>query len=99
MTTRTLRDRPNSMNRHRDELRDEITALKQDFDRVQADLRDITDELIDSGRDAARHARDSVSRAAHESRDAISRHPIAFCVGAAGVGLLAGALVAWNTRR
>jgi len=93
MTTRTLRDRPNSMNRHRDELRDEITALKQDFDRVQADLRDITDELIDSGRDAARHARDSVSR------DAISRHPIAFCVGAAGVGLLAGALVAWNTRR
>lgn len=79
------------------ELSAEVQSLKQDLSSVKDDLKEITQTLLERGKERARVLKDKLAHAAEatteKTREVVEKHPLASVGAALGVGLVLGAIL------
>ncbi len=81
-------------NRTNDELHDEMEALKADMHKIQDDLRELAQTLVQRGRDSAQQfqdrARAQVESSMEQFHNYVEERPMAVVAGAFVAGLVFG---------
>ena len=82
----------------RDDLQSELEALRTDLGKVKADLRGLTDVLVEHGRSSAGEVRDRLQERMDSGVEAIQEYveqrPVTSLLVVLGLGLIVGRLYA-----